>query len=142
VLLKRIHPAFVVIVCVTVGIAAQSNDQELGSNRPDNRTILGFHRDWESKCAETRLGKLSVESTDVKLKDGRDALLWKFDLPERSSDLGRSSIFLTTINENYVIVLAANAKSRNDEERVRQFLVDAIGTLKVSSKPFPLPQSP
>ena len=113
------------------------------SDRPDNRKILIAHRDWEAQHAETILGNLTVtETTDVKLETGRQALFWKFAVPEKFAQVGKTSEFLTTVNGNYVIVVAANAADQSNEERVRQVLVNTLLTLKVSDKPFELPGRP
>ncbi len=112
-------------------------------SRPDEPTVLTRHKNWEAQYVEKTLGKITVtESSEVKLKTGRTALLWKFDLPEKFRNHGRETIFLSTINGDYVIVLASNVKVGEEEGRVRQFLTDTMATLKVSDKPFALPPRP
>ena len=113
-----------------------------GAARPEDGAILTLHREWESQYLETILGKLSVESKDEKLADGRRVLVWKFDIPEKFRMKGKSSIFLTTVNGDHVIVLGADAKNEADEDLVRRFLLDTMTTLKVSPKPFELPKRP
>jgi hypothetical protein len=112
-------------------------------SRPEERAVLALHKNWETQYVEKTLGHITItESTEVKLNTGRSALLWKFDLPEKFRNHGRETIFLTTLNGDYVIVLAANVKVGQDEGHVRQFLSDTMATMKVSDKAFALPPRP
>jgi len=113
-----------------------------GSIRPDGRAILQAHRDWESQYAEITFGKLSVQTSELDLKSGRETLYWKFDVPEKFKDQWKTRLYLTTINGDYVIVLNGIAKRSAEEDQVKRFLLETMATLKVSDKAFDLPKNP
>src|SRR5439155_21421467 len=98
------------------------------------------HKDWESHYAESALGEqLKVQSIGQKSVDGRESLYWKFDTPKNFSGPGKTRLFLTTMNGEYVIVLTCVIMSSDEESRVRQFLLDTLATLRVSAEPFDIP---
>jgi len=103
------------------------------------QTILQAHRDWESEYAGSILKtKLKVQSSAERLKNGREALYWRFDLPEGFSRVEKSRVFLTTVSGDHVIVLNGSATTDVPEDRVRQYLFDTLATLTVSPTPFDL----
>jgi hypothetical protein len=103
------------------------------------QAILQAHRDWESEYAGSILKtKLKVQSSAEKLKNGREALYWRFDLPAGFSRVEKSRVFLTTVNGDHVIVLNGSATTDVPEDRVRQYLFDTLATLTVSPTPFDL----
>jgi hypothetical protein len=108
--------------------------------KPDNRSILEAHRDWESQFIESSLlgKKLSVQTALHKLSDGSDALLWKFDMPEMPQGMNSSAkeqIYLTVVSGDHVILLNGAVEGEVAESAVQKFLLDTIATLKVSPKP-------
>lgn len=114
-----------------------------GSQSPvrDSRTILTAHKDWESQYAGSVLGeRLKVRSVGQKSADGRESLYWKFDTPKNFTGPGKTRLFLTTINGEYVIALSCVIMSSDEEPRVRRLLFDTLATLRVSAKPFDFPQ--
>jgi hypothetical protein len=107
----------------------------------DPQTVLIAHRDWESQYVGSVFGQQpNVQSVAQKSSDGRESLYWKFDIPENFKPPGKTRLFLTTMNGDYVIVLTSVLMSSGEEQRVRQFLFDTLATLKVSAKPFDVPQ--
>jgi hypothetical protein len=107
----------------------------------DPETVLIAHRDWESQYVGSFFGhQPNVQSVAQKSSDGRESLYWKLDIPENFKPPGKTRLFLTTINGEYVIVLTSVLMSSEEEQRVRKFMFDTLATLKVSAKPFDVPQ--
>lgn len=103
----------------------------------DLQSVLIAHKDWEAQYAESTFRKkLSVESSPQKLGDKGEALFWKYDMPEGFNQESRKQLFLTSTGGDYVVVLNGVVTDKVKEETVRQFLLDTILTLKVSSKPI------
>lgn len=114
---------------------------QVTNDRRDVQTVLNAHKDWETQYAATVLGQQpKVQSVTQKSADGRELLYWSFDMPENFTGPGKTRLFLTTVNGEYVIVLTAVIMSSGEEQRVRQLLFDTLATLKVSVKPFEVPQ--
>jgi hypothetical protein len=103
------------------------------------QSILMAHRDWEAQYAGSMFGKkLDVQSSPVKLKNGSEALFWKFDMPDGFNREAKKQLYLVVVNSGYVIVLNGVVTEQTKEEDVRQLLIRTVETLKVSSKPFDL----
>lgn len=105
-------------------------------NKLDDKTILMAHRDWEVKFLETELlrQKLTVKSSDQKLSNGTDALIWHYDLPESFRDAdAMAQMYVTVVAKDHVILLNGVINSTASEATVRGFLLNVIGTLKVSA---------
>ncbi len=100
-------------------------------------SILLAHRDWESKYAEGIFStKLRVQSAPVKLKNGNDALLWSYDMPAGVKADARKQMFLTTIHNDFVVILNSAVTDTTKEEEIKQLLTKTIETMKVSQTPF------
>lgn len=127
---------------IVVQIQCAAISQFISGLRPDGRAILRAHRDWESQYAETTFGKLTVQSSELDLKSGRETLYWKFEVPEKFKDQWKTRLFLTTINGDYVIVLNGIAKTSSEEDQVKRFLIETMATLRVSDKAFDIPKNP
>lgn len=105
--------------------------------KPDEKSILTAHLDWETQFIESGLGKtISVQLTPQKLSDGSEALYWKFDMPEGLNAEAKKQLFVTRVSNNHVLVLNGVVTKTVEEERVRKFLTDTISTLKISSNPI------
>jgi len=102
--------------------------------------ILVAHRDWETKYIEsTLLGKkISVQSSPQKLSNGREALFWKYDMPAGLNSEARKQLHLTSVLGDYVLTLNGVVTDKVKEEVVKQYLLDTVLTLKLSSKPINL----
>ncbi len=126
------------------GLVFQVQVAEVGQFAPDARkqklddkAILAAHRDWEWKFLEDLLkNKLTVQSTNLKLSSGAEALAWQFDMPLGLKADGEKQLYLTTTSGDYVIVLNAVANIPNPEPAARKFLLDTIATLKISPTPI------
>jgi hypothetical protein len=100
-------------------------------------SILLAHRDWESEYAEGVFGKkLSVQSAPVKLKNGNDALFWSYDMPADVKADAKKQVFLTTIHNEFVVILNSAVLDTTQEAEIRQLLTKTLETMKVSQKPF------
>jgi hypothetical protein len=108
--------------------------------RPDDRSVLMAHRDWESRFIEGSLlgKKLDVKTVPRKLGDGSEALLWKFEMPEGVSSGAKEQIYLTVVRGDQVILLNGVIEGDVTEDAVEKFLLDTVTTLRVSPKPINL----
>ena len=99
----------------------------------DDRAILAAHRDWESKFIEGLLNtKLTVRNFNVRLSNGNDASLWQFDMPISENSEATKQIYLTSVNKDYVLLLNIALTSAISEADSRKYLLDTMGTLKIS----------
>ena|SRR6202140_2962584 len=108
-------------------------------NKPDDKSILIAHRNWESKFLEESLlhNKLTIQSANEKLANGTEVLVWQFDLPEglKNGD-AQKQIYVTVVAKDYVILLNGVVNETASEAKVRSFLLDKISTLKISPGRF------
>jgi hypothetical protein len=103
------------------------------------QAILAAHRDWEAGYAGGIFHKkLDVQSSPLKLKSGSDALFWKFEMPKGFNQEAKKQLYVTVINNGYVIVLNGVVTEQTKEEDVKQLLLRIMETLKVSLTPFNL----
>jgi hypothetical protein len=103
----------------------------------DEKAILLAHRDWESKYLRETVGeKLTVDSEEISLSDGKPALLWSFLTPEKDREKVKRQVFLTVCKGESVLVLNGAETSEIDRETVRRFLLETIATLKIRKGPL------
>ncbi len=124
-------------------VAVKEFMKDFRDGKPDDATILAAHRDWESKfISESLLGaKLDVKTAPLKLGDGRDALLWKFDMPEMpegAQSSAKEQLYLTVVSGDHVILLNGVVEGDVPEAAVQKFLLDTLSTLRASAKPINL----
>ena len=111
-----------------------TNDQKTQSL--DEVAVLNTHRDWESKFLSEKLGKkLDVQSEQIKLSDGKSALIWSF-VPPHDAGSVKKQFFLTVVHREAVVFLNGAATATASEQTVRRFLLETIGTLRSSNKPL------
>jgi hypothetical protein len=115
---------------VAVGKFLGETDKQTSSDLQ----ILTAHRDWESQFIENELlrKKLDVQSTSLKLTDGSQALLWRFNMPEGISTEVKSQMYLAMVRSGHVILLNGSVPKNAEESAVQKFLVDSGATLKLS----------
>jgi hypothetical protein len=107
----------------------------------DDKTILEAHRDWEAKDSEESYkARLTIESSWQKLTNGKDALLWKFNVPEGASSNLKKEIYLTQVKGDYVLLLGGIVTDTIKEDGTIKLLLTTASTLKVSDKPIELNQ--
>jgi hypothetical protein len=124
---------------VTAKISKFLGEQE---KRPaDEKTILQAHRDWEAKYAQgSYTEKLVIESSWQKLDNGKDALLWKYKVPEGTRTNVKEQIYLTVVKGDYVLMLGGIVTDEIKEEDSLKLLITTISSLKVSDKPIDFDQ--
>jgi hypothetical protein len=110
---------------------------EAGKAKLNDEAVLMAHRDWEAKFIENELlrRKISVQSASEKIANGMAALVWQYELPEgfKGPD-AQKQMYVTVVAKGYVILLNGVVSSTASEATVRQFLLDTVATLKVSSE--------
>lgn len=103
----------------------------------DDKAILAAHRDWESAfVSELLKSKLEVRSFNTRLSKGSDALMWQFDMPEGKNADAKQQVYLTVVSKDYVLLLNCVATATVSDAMARTFLLDTIGTLKISPAPI------
>jgi hypothetical protein len=104
----------------------------------NDAAILIAHRDWETQYLEQRAGtKLNITTVPQQLRNGSQALLWKYDKPPTR---GSEQMYLTTVTGNHVVILNGVVAGKASETVVKRLLLDTIATLEVSSRPIDLPK--
>ncbi|MEP6820087.1 MAG: hypothetical protein ABJA18_11180 [bacterium] len=108
--------------------AADAREKKL-----EDKTILVAHRDWEAKYIEDLIHtRISVRTFNTKLSNGRDALMWQFDMPEGMNTDAQKQLYLTLVAKDYVLMLNSEANAAFSDADGRKFLLDTIATLKLS----------
>lgn len=132
---RSLRPIFKVdgtlLLVHTAVISEFVNSPDAG--RLDTPAILRAHRDWEARYIESKvLGKkLEVKSAPQKLPDGRDALLWEFDVPEGIALPFKRLVYLTVRSgEDFLLMLYMQLKSVEQAEAARRFLLNTAATIK------------
>jgi len=106
--------------------------------KPNEAAILIAHRDWETQYLEQTAGtKLNITTVPQQLRNGSQALLWKYDKPPTR---GSEQMYLTTVTGNHVVILNGVVGGKASETAVKRLLLDTIATLEVSSRPIDLPK--
>ena len=104
------------------------------SQKPDSGAILKAHQEWEAEYIAGVLGKkLSVQTTPQKLSNGKEALFWKYDMPEGLSETVKKQFYLSMLSNNYVVFLNGVVESGTTDAAVHQLLLVTAATLKTSS---------
>ena len=104
----------------------------------DDKSILIAHRDWESKYLETEVlkSKLTVKSANENV-NGREVLVWLFDLPAAFRNADASGQMNTSVVAGDFLILLNSVLSPSvSETQARKFLLSTMSTLKVSAEPF------
>jgi hypothetical protein len=124
---------------VTAKISKFLGEQE--KRAADEKTILQAHRDWEAKYAQGNYQeKLVIESSVRKLDNGKDALLWKYNVPEGTRTNVKKQIYLTVVKGDYVLMLGGIVTGDIKEQASLKLLLTTISSLKVSDKPIDFDQ--
>lgn len=100
--------------------------------------ILRAHMDWEAQYIESEvLGKkLDVKAAPQKLADGRDVLLWEYEVPEGTDFPYKQMVHLTVRSgDNFVLMLHSQLKSRDQAGAARQLLLNTAATIKPTATP-------
>lgn len=101
------------------------------------RAILAAHRDWESKFIGDMLhSSVRVQTFNAKLSNGKEATMWQFDMPEALRAEATKQLYLTLIQNDYVLMLNTEATASTADTEGRKFLLDTIATLKLSPTPI------
>jgi hypothetical protein len=129
------------IVVQVQSVAISEFMKDATKQKPDDRSVLMAHRDWESQFLQSSLlgKKINVQTVPQKLDDGKEALLWKFDMPEMPEGVhttAKEQVYLTMVSGHHVILLNAAVEGNTAESLVQRFLMNTIATLRVSSKPI------
>ena len=114
--------------------APDANEKKLS-----DKLILAAHRVWEAACVEGLLkSKLGVRTFNAKLSDGKEALMWQFDMPEGRNVEAKKQLYLTVVKNDYVLLLNSVATADIPDSDGRKFLLETVATFKPSATPIDL----
>lgn len=108
--------------------------------RPSDEEILQAHQLWEVKyIKETVQKKITLRTESLNEKIKRGGLLWAYSMVPRAADEIYEQVFLTTVNNDGVIVLSGPVFKEEDREVVVAYLTQTLATLQTSTTPFDIP---
>ena len=114
--------------------------KETAKGKAEETAILMAHRDWESDYLQNTLKKkFTVQTVVKKLRDGRDALLWRYDMPELPPEMhstAKAQVYLSVVCGDHVILLNSTVEGLKTEAMAQALLLDTIATLKTSAAPI------
>lgn len=109
------------------------------SSGQDDKAVLTAHRDWETDYLNGVFQEtIKVNSSWQKLPNGKDALLWDFDMPAKLQSDAKKQIYLVIPKGDYILLLNSVVTDNLNEEAIKKFLIDTLTTLKTSGKPISL----
>lgn len=80
--------------------------------------------------------KIDVKATPQKLADGRDALLWEYEVPEGTRFPQKQMVYLTVRNnDKFVLMLNCQLRSKDQAEAARRLLLNTAATIKPTATP-------
>lgn len=127
------------IVLQIQSVAVDTFLKDAGKAEESPQSVLEAHRDWETKFIQDSLHrKLNVQSSALKLKDGSEALLWRFAMPKGIKSDAKQQLYLSVVNGGNVLLLNGVMTGKHKEEAVQRLLVNTVETLQKSAKPFDL----
>jgi|SRR5215213_3042248 len=110
---------------------------EKARKESDQKFILTSHRDWEAQRIERSLNeKLNVQSSWQKLSNGKEALLWEYEMQAQAGRDVKKQIYLSVVKGNFVFMLNGAVTEKVSEAVVKQMLNDTLLTLKPSDTPI------
>jgi hypothetical protein len=110
---------------------------EKALKQADEKIILTSHRNWEAQRIESTLKeKLNVKSSWQKLSNGKEALLWEYDMQAKAGRDVKKQIYMSVLKGDFVLMLNGAVTEKASESVVRQMLIDTLSTLKSSKKPI------
>jgi hypothetical protein len=139
--LENDHPVFVVdgklVQVVSVPHKNYWKPKTEAKNEPTEDELLESHKIWESEYLGGELkAKLSLTSEIFDIERKRKVMYWSFPMPEKLESDYSHQIFLTTLIGKDVLGLNASPKKAGEQKAYRDYLVESMNTLKISSKPF------
>lgn len=78
--------------------------------------------------------KLEVQMQQAPLSSQKDVLIWWFKMPDGIDKNAVNQLFASIIIENKIFVLASPQFRNQEFEKVRDFLMDLISTVKIIKK--------
>ena len=110
---------------------------EHARKQADQKFILTSHRDWEAQRIENTIKeKLNVQSSWQKLSNGKEALLWEYDMQAQAGRDVKKQMYLSVVKGNFVFMLNGAVTEKTSEAVVKQMLIDTLSTLKPSETPI------
>lgn len=135
-LLFSVDGKFFQIVTTRIKVFLKKDD----GKSPEDQVILARHQKWESDYLyETLHTKLKIDSSVVKLPNGKTALAWGYDVPKLTeSTTVVKQLYLTVVKGDRILLLNTVVEKGDDENIRKQFLIDTMTTLRPSDKPLSL----
>lgn len=96
----------------------------------DLKLLIAYALDESKYLSEALKTKLNVQFRKSPLSNGKDALLWYYEMPELMNQQVKQQIYVNTIIDDKIIGFASPQFSDQKFETVRDFLMDSISALK------------
>jgi hypothetical protein len=107
--------------------------------RPDDKTFLTKHQEWEGEYLEKQFGeKLTFQKSWQKLPNGDEGLLWHFDIPASAKTNVKKQTYFSLFRNNRVFLFGSIVTDTIDEETSNNFLLYMAFCLRTSDKPTDL----
>ena len=143
--IKSDHPMFVIdgklVQVVSVSNGNYWKPKKDSPKEPTDDELLESHKIWESDYLGGELGfKLSVKSEILEIERKRKVMFWSFPMPKELKSDYSHNIFLTTLIDKDILGLNASPTKEDEQKTYREYLIEAMNTLKISEKPFNIKQ--
>lgn len=135
------HPVFTIDDKLVQIVAVSKNNywtpKAKVKKEPSDDELLEAHKIWERDYLAGELkAKLSVTSEIFSIERSRKVMYWSFPMPKELGADFSHQIFLTTLVGTDIIGLNASPTSAGEQKAYRDYLIESMNTLKISSKPF------
>ena len=129
------NPTFIVDGKLLQLVQAETKAFVSGDEKLKAEEILEKHKLWESEYLSGAFGKkLELKTEKVSVKDFK-TLFWGYQRPVANTEYDRDYL-LTTVVGNNVLALTVSLYVGDKLSDYQKFLVETLGTLKISDKPF------
>ena len=129
------HPTFVVDEKLLQIIQVDKKAFVSGNEKLTEEEILEKHKVWESDYLSGEFGKkLDLKIEKVIVKDFK-TMFWGFQRPIANTEYDRDYL-LTKVVGNNILALNVSLYVGDKLSDYQKFLVETLGTLKISDKPF------
>ncbi len=110
---------------------------EVKDRKLNDWLLLERYRDWESDYIGNTLGvKPKIASEIMTLPKNKPALYWSYLLPAQLKQPIKSQTYLTVMSGGHVVMINCAVEGNDNESQAQKFMMDVMGTLKTSDKPF------
>lgn len=138
---KSDHPVFTIDDKLVQVVSVENNNywkpNANDKKEPSDNDLLEAHKIWERDyLADALKTKLSVTSEIFDIERKRKVMFWSFPMPKEIESDYSHQLFLTTLVGKDILGINASPTSAGVQKAYRDYLIESMNTLKISSKPF------